>query len=207
LRSRVCDILYQKITEFQKPRNLSKSGIVTQPRVSSSTLSEGSIPYSKEETQTLITTARAQQFRRLIQLILTRDREGLLEMGRTVNIPALLGVEHFDPDNYQVNECFFKLIFKMKIFSQFIELSNGLPMLAQRRRNANPNMNRFTGLLGIPQMVAAGLLPPARQLAQDMESVMGQGSIRRIANQNNTHVTYQRTTPVADLRPRHYQPV
>lgn len=103
----VTDLLHQQIREFQKARSLPKPGIIN--KISSSalksqtTLSEGSIPFSGEDTATLVTTARAQQFRRLIQLILTRDRAGLASMGRSVNIPALLGVVHFDPDNYQVN--------------------------------------------------------------------------------------------------------
>jgi len=90
---------------------------------------------------------------------------------RRVNLAGLLGLERFDPDNLQ-----------------FVELSNGLPMIAPRRRDPqavqNAAPNRFGGLLGIPQMVAAGLLPTARVMAQDVENSLGlrPGSVIRINN-------------------------
>ncbi len=60
-------------------------------------------------------------------------------------------------------------------------------------RNLQNNIpNRMGGLLGIPQMVAAGLLPPARQIAQDLESSMGgAGSIRRIPQPAANRFVYQ----------------
>lgn len=95
LKSRICDTLHQRMENCQK-------GIKHVSALGQATLSEGSIP-RVEETRHLVTTARAQQFRRLIHLVLSRDRRGLEEMGRTVNIPALLGVQmvNFDPDNLQ----------------------------------------------------------------------------------------------------------
>jgi hypothetical protein len=89
--------------ESQRVRNKSPRNAVncSSPSCGQTTLSEGSIPHS-EETRHLVNIARAEQFRRLIYLVVRQDRVGLIEMGRTINIPALLGTNQFDPDNFMV---------------------------------------------------------------------------------------------------------
>lgn len=109
VKSQLVDTLHQKLADVQRIRNKSPRNVggrcsdASLLALEPVTLSEGSIPLADETGGVgVVNTARAQQYRRLIKLVLTRDRVGLIEMGRTVNIPALLGVQHFDPDNFQV---------------------------------------------------------------------------------------------------------
>lgn len=144
------------------------------------TLSDGCIPRTQDGVPEMIQLSRATQLRQIIQMILLRDRNGLIEMSNRVNIAALIGMNRFDPDNLQL-----------------LELNNGLPMIAPRRREPEvPNHRLGAGVLGIPQMVAAGLLPTARDIAISVESRIGRGRVRRLPS-----VGRQRYTPITVVGP------
>ncbi|CAL8142566.1 unnamed protein product [Orchesella dallaii] len=182
-KSKPSSIIQQKILAFQESRCLPRATISYHKRNREPlTLSEGCIPRTKDGIQEMIQLARATQLRRIIQMILMRDRPGLVEMSRRVNIAALVGMNRFDPDNLQL-----------------LELNNGLPMIAPRRREVDQGHNQprlGAGVLGIPQMVAAGLLPTARDLADSVEAMLGRGRIRRLPP-----VGRQRYVPITVVDP------
>ncbi|ODM92508.1 Palmitoyltransferase ZDHHC9 [Orchesella cincta] len=167
-KSKPSSIIKQQISAYEDSRYRPRATISRHKRRKLAlTLSDGNFPRTNDDSfQEMIQLARATQLRRIIQMILMRDRPGLIEMSRRVNIAALVGMNRFDPDNLQL-----------------LELNNGLPMIAPRRREADQGVNQprlGAGVLGIPQMVAAGLLPTARDLADSVESMVGRGRIRRL---------------------------
>lgn len=180
-KSKPSCILQQQISAFQTASKLPKATVSYHRRQSlPMSLSEGCIPRTRDGIQEMIQLSRATQLRRIIQMILLRDRDGLIEMSNRVNIAALVGMNRFDPDNLQL-----------------LELNNGLPMIAPRRREPDVGNHRLgAGVLGIPQMVAAGLLPTARDIANSVESMVGRGRVRRLPP-----VGRQRYTPITVVGP------
>jgi len=97
--------------------------------------------------------------------------------------------ERFDPDNLQL-----------------LELDNGIPMLLPRYRN-NQTVGtplrgqrniRNQGILGIPQMVAAGLLPTTRALIAQNNLTTGENFIRaRPVNTATNNNAYRTRTNIA----------
>lgn len=180
-KSKPSCILQQQISAFQTAAKLPKVTVSYHKRQAlPCSLSDGCIPRTKDGLQEMIQLSRATQLRRIIQMILLRDRDGLIEMSNRVNIAALVGMNRFDPDNLQL-----------------LELNNGLPMIAPRRREPEVGNHRLgAGVLGIPQMVAAGLLPTARDIANSVESMVGRGRVRRLPP-----IGRQRYTPITVVGP------
>lgn len=163
-RSKPVSILQQQITALQEASQLPKATISMHERQRLPvSLSDGCIPRTTDGLPEMIQLSRATQLRRIIQMILLRDREGLVQMSNRVNIAALVGMNRFDPDNLQL-----------------LELQNGLPMITPRRREGERGQPRLgAGVLGIPQMVAAGLLPTARDLANSVQAMVGRGMVQQ----------------------------
>lgn len=155
-------ILQQQINAYQKASRIPKATVSYHKRQKLPvSLSDGCIPRTKNGTQEMIQMSRATQLRRIIQMLILRDREGLIEMSNRVNIAALVGMNRFDPDNLQL-----------------FELQNGLPMIAPLRQDVGNQRVLGAGVMAIPQMVAAGLLPTARDIANDVEGMVGPGRVR-----------------------------
>ncbi|CAG7829020.1 unnamed protein product [Allacma fusca] len=160
-------LLQQQIKQYHVCQTIPKCVVSTRKlKASSHSLSESCLSETVDASD-IVHQARAFQLQQIIGCVIRRDRLGLIDLARRIDVAGLIGMDRFDPDDIQM-----------------IELTNGLPLITARshgrrpppipgQENLNPQpvqvMNqprRNNNALGIPQMVAAGLMPTIRRQQQ-----------------------------------------
>jgi len=91
-QSRPSELIQQRINIYQQSQEMPKNQVAYQKRhLVPSTLSEGCVPRRCEEDHRVAQIARATQLQHVIQLVLRRDRLGLAQLARRINVAALVG--------------------------------------------------------------------------------------------------------------------